>query len=153
MVARWKKLYIGCLVGVCDPLKLYIMSSNLWSSYHIMSSDEDQPVVEDLYAGFDDRMNLVVMIEHTDYVDPEYSCSVSAVVSKEDAFGLSRRLQVSMTRLPDAIGGFVEEYADIVNADFAQVQACFGEITARFIQEKCSYNIVRRYGKNGFVCC
>lgn len=40
-----------------------------------MSSDEDQLVVEYLYAGFDAYMRLVVTIEYVDYEKPEYSCS------------------------------------------------------------------------------
>lgn len=129
------------------------MVQNLWSSYHIMSSDEDQPVVEDLDVGFDESMALVVTIIHTDYEEPEYTCSVSAVVSKEDAFELSKRLKVSMIHLPDAISKFMKEYTEIVNADFQQVQACFKEIIDFFISKKCPYRIVREYGKDGYICC
>ncbi len=129
------------------------MEQKLWSCYHIMSSDEDQPVVEDLYVGFDEEMRLVVTIEHVDYEESEYSCSVSAVVNKEDAFNLSKRLNVSMKQLPDAISKSMEEYTEIVNADFHQVQACFKEITNRFMDKKCPYRIVRKYGKEGYICC
>lgn len=129
------------------------MLRNLWRCYHIMSSDEDQPVVEDLYVGFDAYMRLVVTIEHVDYEKPEYSCSVSAIVNKEDAFKLSKKLNVSMMHLLDVISESVEEYAEIVNADFQQVQECFKEITDCFISEKCTYKIVREYGKHGYICC
>ncbi len=129
------------------------MVQNLWRSYHIMNSDEDQPVVEDLDVGFDESMSLVVTIIHTDYEEPEYTCSVSAVVNKEDAFELSKRLKVSMIHLPDAISKSIEEYTEIVNADFHQVQECFKEITDFFIAKKCPYKIVREYGKDGFICC
>lgn len=60
-----------------------------------MSSDEDQLVVEDLYVGFDAYMRLVVTIEHVDYEKPEYSCSVSAIVNKEDAFKLSKTKSIN----------------------------------------------------------
>lgn len=129
------------------------MSQNLWRCCHIMSSDEDQPVVEDLYVGFDAYMCLVVTIEHVDYEEPEYSCSVSSVVNKDDAFNLSKRLRVSMTHLPDVISESVKEHAEIGNADFQQVQECFKEIADYFIREKCPYRIVRKYGKHGFICC
>lgn len=129
------------------------MLQNLWKYYHIMSSDEDQLVVEDLYVGFDAYMRLIVTIEHVDYEEPEYSCSVSAVVNKEDAFQLSKKLKVPMAHLLDVISESVEEYAEIVNADFRQVQECFKEITNCFIGEKCPYKIVRKYGKHGFICC
>lgn len=130
-----------------------LMLQNLWKCYHIMSSDEDQLVVEDLYAGFDAYMRLVVTIEHVDYEKPEYSCSVSAIVNKEDAFILSKKLKVSMMHLLDVISESMEEYSEIVNADFRQVQECFKEITDYFISEKCPYRIVRKYGKHGFICC
>lgn len=129
------------------------MLRNLWMCYHVMSSDEDQLVVEDLYVGFDAYMRLVVTIEHVDYEKPEYSCSVSAIVNKEDAFKLSKKLKVSMMHLLDVISESMEEYREIVNADFQQVQECFKEITDCFISEKCSYRIVRKYGKHGFICC
>lgn len=129
------------------------MLLKLWNYYNVMSSDEDQPIVEDLYVGFDKHMNLVVAIEHTNYEEPKFSCSVDAVVNKEDAFRLSRRLKVSMTHLPSVICESVEEYSEIVNADFDQVQGCFKEIIDRFIHEKCPYRIVRKYGEHGFICC
>ncbi len=129
------------------------MVQNLWRSYHIMNSDEDQPVVEDLDVGFDEFMSLVVTIIHTDYEEPEYTCSVSAVVNKVDAFELSKRLKVSMIHLPDAISESMEEYTEIVNADFQQVQACFKEIIDFFISKKYPYRIVREYGKGGYICC
>ena len=40
---------------------------HLISEYHIMSSDEDQPIVEDLVIGFDTKFNLIVTIRHNDY--------------------------------------------------------------------------------------
>lgn len=129
------------------------MLKSLWKYNNIMSSDEDQLIVEDLYVGFDDSMRLVVTIEHFDYEEREYSCSVSAVVEKEDAFNLSKRLKVPMMHLLDVISDSMEEYAEIVNADFRDVQDCFKEVTDFFINEKCPYRIVRKYGKNGYICC
>ena len=49
------------------------MLHSLWKSYHIMGSDEDQLVVEDLYVGFDTYMRFVVTIEHVDNEKSEYS--------------------------------------------------------------------------------
>lgn len=118
-----------------------------------MSSDEDQPVVESLYVGFDADMRLVITIEHVDYDESEYSCSVSAVIEKEDAFGLSRRLNVSMLQLLDVIKDSMKEYTEIPNADFRQVQECFKDITDCLVNEKCPYRIERKYGKHGYICC
>lgn len=94
-----------------------------------MSPDEDQLVVENLYVGFDAYMRLVVTIEHVDYEEPEYSCSLSAVVNKEDAFKLSKRIKVSMMHLLNVISESMEKYTKIVNADFQQIQECFFKIT------------------------
>ncbi len=128
------------------------MLHKLWTSCHIMSSDEDQPAVEDLYVGFDASMCMVVTIEHIDYERPEYNCSVSAIVSKEDAFKLSQKLKVTMSQLPNEISESMGEYADIVNADFSDVRECFKTVLDCFIGEKCPYKIVRKYGKQGFIC-
>ncbi|MGI6220039.1 MAG: hypothetical protein ACOYJE_09345 [Bacteroidaceae bacterium] len=129
------------------------MLQNLWKWRHVMSSDEDQPVVEDLYVGFDADMRLVVTLEHVDYDEPEYSCSVSAVVDKEEAFVLSKKLGVTMMELPDALGDSVDEYAETANACFRQVQECFKAIVDGLLSEKCPYRLVRKYGKHGFICC
>ena len=138
---------------IIDVNVLCIMLQSIWTSCGIMSSDEDQSIVEDLYVGFDVDMCLVVAIEHIDYEDPEYSCSVYAVVNKEDAFTLSKKLNVRMADLPDAISKSMEGYAEIVNADFRQVQECFKEVINGFISENCPYKVVRNFGKNGFICC
>ena len=120
------------------------MIHKLWTYRHIMCSDEDQPKVEDLYVGFDASMCLVVTIEHTDYEKPGHNHSVAAIVSKEDAFRLSKRLKVPMTQLPDVVCESMEEYSRIVNADFSEGQACFKDILDCFVGEKCHYKIERR---------
>ena len=132
---------------------MVIMSQELWKSCHIMSSDEDQPIVEDLYVGFDTDMRLVVELKHTDYEESGYNCSVSAVVEKDDAFGLSRKWNVPMTRLPEVIVSSVAEYTETVNAGFREVQACFKAVTEYLITEQCPYRIVRQYGRQGYICC
>lgn len=118
-----------------------------------MSSDEDQPVVEYLYVGFDTDMYLVITIEHVDYDESEYSCSVSVVIDKEEAFNLSRKLNVSMSQLLDVRKESMEEYTEIPNANFLQVQECFKDITDSLVNEKCPYRIERKYGKHGYICC
>lgn len=121
-----------------------------------MSSDEDQPVVESLYVGFDADMRLVITIEHVDYDEPEDSCSVSAVIDKEGAFELSKKLSVSMSQLLDVIKESMVEYTKIPNADFRQVQECFKDITDCLVNEKCPYRIERKYGNMAISvveCC
>lgn len=120
------------------------MIYKLWTYRHIMSSDEDQPGVEDLYVGFDASKSLVVTIEHIDYEEPRYNHSVAAIVSKEEAFKLSKRLKVPMSQLPDVISEAMDEYSRIVNADFTEVRECFKDILDCFVSEKCHYKIERR---------
>ncbi len=120
------------------------MIHKLWTYRYIMSSDEDQPKVEDLYVGFDASKSLVVVIEHIDYEEPRYNHTVAAIVSKEEAFKLSKRLKVPMLQLPDVISEAMDEYSRIVNADFSDVRACFKDILDCFVGEKCRYKIVRR---------
>lgn len=105
------------------------------------------------YVGFGTYMNLVVTIEQNNYKEPECFCPVAAAVNKENAFDLSRRLKVPMVNLPSVIHESMEKYTEIVNADFYQIKECFKEIMDRFLHEKCPYRIVRKYGKNRFICC
>lgn len=117
-----------------------------------MESDEDQPAVESLCAGFDEAMRLTVTLEHTDYDCPTASCAVSAVVDRDDAYALSRRLGVAMAALPEALRGMVEKQVSVPNADFCQVQDCFRTLTDRLLRHGCRHTIVRRYAADGSSC-
>lgn len=127
--------------------------SDLLNCHLVMNSDDDQPIVESLYVGFDARMRLVAAIEHTDYDEPAHSCSVSAVVNKDDAYELSRWLNVPLTHLPGAITEAVKAQAEIVNPGTREVQECFKAIVDLFVDGRCPYRIVRKYGKHGFIIC
>ena len=127
--------------------------SDLLNCHLVMDSDNDQPIVESLCVGFDARMRLVAVIEHTDYDEPAYSCSVSAVINKDDAYELSRWLNVPMTHLPGAIGEAVKAQTEVVNPSTREVQECFKAIVNLFVDGKCPYRIIRKYGKHGFIIC
>ena len=59
------------------------ISDSLYSPCcHIMSSDEDQPIVMDIYVGFNISGQLVVCVDLHDYDEPEYNCS-TAEMSEE----------------------------------------------------------------------
>ena len=47
-----------------------------------------------------------------------------------------------MMHLLDVISESMEEYVEIVSADFWQVQECFKEITDCFIFKNCSYSYI-----------
>jgi len=129
------------------------MSETLAVMCHIMSSDEDQPIVQDLGVGFDADKNLLVIIDNVDYEDPHYNCSTAAVVSRPEALRLARRLKVQLHQLPFFIGDCMAEWETVPNPTFSQVQDCFKEITECLLDEGCKFRIRRTRGRHGYVCC
>lgn len=69
----------------------------------IICSDEDQPIVADISTGFDDRKNLVIKMEYTDYEDSRYDTTTIATVSFEDARTLAGRLRTNTLELPQVL--------------------------------------------------
>lgn len=120
---------------------------------HIMCSDDDQPIVMDLYAGFDMRRRLVVRIALHDYDEPSCDCSTSAVVDPYDSRAMARNNNVKHADLPAFISYCMSGWRDIVNPDFNDVRNCFKEITECLLDEGCRFHIVRTLGKNRHCCC
>ena len=87
------------------------------------------------------------------FTELENDCSVSAVINKDDAYELSRWLNVPMTHLPGAIGEAVKAQTEVVNPSTREVQECFKAIVDLFVDGKCPYRIIRKYGKHGFIIC
>lgn len=56
------------------------------------------------------------------------------VISKENVFKLSKRLKILTIHLLNVISESMEEYTEIGNADFQQVQEYFKEIADFFIR-------------------
>lgn len=126
---------------------------NLFLLRCIFNSDDDCAAVEDIYAGYDESLDLVVLLEHTDYDCPEYDCRTYAVVGKDEAFELAKRLGVPMTRLPDVIGDSSGEgYRYTVNPTLRQTQDRFKEILEYLVAEKCRFRLERTYGRYGYCC-
>lgn len=119
----------------------------------IMSSDEDQPIIEDLYAGINTKGQLIISIEHTDYEDERYNCSTWAVVRNDETRRLARRLKVTRTELPDFIRECMSYMTYKVNPTFDDVRDCFKEITECLLDEGCRFRINRSCGRNGHTCC
>lgn len=122
-------------------------------SYCVMSSDEDQIVVEDLIVGINANAELIVRVEHNDYEDARYNCSTQAVVSEDNARKLSRRLNVPLIKLPRFISDFMCDWGEMVNAGCVDVQACFSDILERLLDEGCKFRIKRQPGFCGHICC
>lgn len=129
-------------------------SDSLYSPYcHIMSSDEDQPIIMDIYVGFDISDQLVVCVDFNDYEEPEYNCSTAAVVNIENARRMAERHKIKYENLPRFISGCMEEWREIINPNFRQVKDCFKEITECLLDEHCRFKIKRTYGRGGHMCC
>lgn len=143
MVSGYKFYFMGKHIG--DSLSL--------PSCHIMSSDEDQPIVMDMIVGFNKSEQLVVCVDLYDYEEPEYDCSTAAVVNLDDSHKMACHHRVEHYQLPEFIGDCMAEWGEIINPNFAQVRDCFKEITECLLDEGCRFKIERTYGKNGHLCC
>lgn len=130
----------------------HISESLCSPSYLIMSSDDDQPAVMDLYVGFDFRNRLVVCADYSNYDQPSFNCSTAAVVDIDDAHEMARRNGVRYRQLPFFIADCMERWGRIVNAGFGHVEACFKEITECLLDEGCRFRIERTCGSHGFFC-
>ena len=119
----------------------------------IFNSDDDGNPIEEIWTGYDKSLNLIVLLEHTDYDYPEYNCATYAVINKEDAFSLARRLKVNMTDLPDIIADSIDsQYLEIINPSLRQTKECFAEILECFADERCRIRLVRTCGAYGYSC-
>lgn len=114
---------------------------------HIVNSDDDQPMIMEIVAGFDRSGQLVVCVDYTDYEEPECNCSTAAIVDLEDSRKMAGRHHVKHDELPEFIRDSMEDWRDIVNPTFTQVKDCFKEITECLLDEGCRFTIERTTGK------
>lgn len=129
------------------------ISDTLYSCRHVMSSDEDQPIVMDINIGFNLRDELTVSVDLYDYDQPWYNCSTAAVVNKDDLRKIAKRHKIDIDDLPEFISECMAEWREIVNPDFDQVVDCFKEITECLLDEGCRFRIIRTYGPGRHICC
>lgn len=136
-----------------DGFSRFPSHKDLFCLCYIFNSHDDFPVVEELYAGFDENFNLIILCEHTDYDEPLYNCSTCAVVSKEDAYRLAKKLKVSVQDLPKEIAESMSDWNDIVCPLPKDVRACFKEITDCLLEDGCHFIINRNPSQNGYISC
>lgn len=129
------------------------MNTKFYNTCFIMGSDDDQPMIMELYAGFNFRNELTISINFTDYEDPRYNCSTYAIVNTEDARTMAHRHNVRFCNLPLFIAECMEDWGKIVNPTLSQVKDCFKEITECLLDEGCRFRIERTHGPNGYICC
>lgn len=111
---------------------------------YVFNSHEDFSVAEDLYTGFDSNFNLIILCKHTDYDEPDYNCSTYAIVDKDEAYRLAKRLKVSLCLLPKEIGAYMADWDEIDCPLPEDVRACFKDITECLIDEGCHLRILRK---------
>lgn len=135
-----------------------IKSDTLKKRVQIMVSDEDQPIVTEIYVGFDGRNNLVVSVDNLDYESPEFDCSTWVTVRRDEVAMLAKRLRIKKYNLPQFIAYCMSEWREIVNPTGSQVKDCFKEITECFLDEGCHFRVGRTSGPRikkdrYYVCC
>ena len=113
----------------------------LTSEYCIMSTDEDQPIVEDVLSGFDDAFNFVINVVRTDYRNGHTRFKIAVTVAKEDAFNLSKSLGCHMTELPEAVGKQVAGRVGKPNPGFGDVRHCVSAIIDVLLDNDCRYSL------------
>ena len=122
-------------------------SDSLYPFRLVMCSDDDQPLIMEIFTGFNSRDELTISIEYTDYEEPKYNCSTAAVVKTDDARAMARRHKVDYQHLPDFISECMGEWREIVNPTLNQVRDCFKEITECLLDERCRFRIIHTKGK------
>ncbi|MCM1520518.1 MAG: hypothetical protein NC098_07000 [Lachnoclostridium sp.] len=120
---------------------------------YIFSSDDDGCPVQDIYSGYDEKFNLIILLEHTDYDLSEYNCHTYAIITKHQAYRLARRLQASMIQLPTLVSDCVDDsYYEITNPSIRDTRECFTDILASLAEEKCPFRIIRHPSVAGYTC-
>lgn len=131
----------------------YHFSDRIYSRCLIMCSDDDQPMVMNLFVGFNWQSELAVSVEFHDSEQPDYDCSTMVVVDPRDARVMARRHGLKYSGLPLFIAECMAPWRELVNPSFNQVLDCFKEITESLLDERCRFRIKRISGKDGHVCC
>lgn len=128
-------------------------SDDLYECRHVMSSDEDLPIVMDIYVGFSQWDELTVSVELSDYEEPWRNCSTAAVVNVDDAHRMAARHGIDYERLPQFIAECMADWRKLINPRFGKVKDCFKEITECLLDEGCRFRIERTCGRGGRICC
>ena len=129
-----------------------LIGGELYAYSHVMSSDDDQPIVMDIYAGFTGDDELTIAVDCRYYDDHRYDCSTAAIVNKDDAEAMARRHKVEYFQFPRFISRCMAEWREIINPDFRQIADCFKEITECLLDEGCRFRITRTHGKDHSTC-
>lgn len=127
------------------------VSDDLIRCISIFNSHEDFSVYEAIHAGYDNKLNLIIICEHTDYDESGYDCATYAILNKHEATRLAKRLKVTLSSLPLEIAYAMSEWDEIVCPMPSDVRNCFKEITECLLDEGCHFRINRKFSPNGFI--
>ncbi len=126
-------------------------SDDLIRGICVFNSHEDFSVYEAIYVGYDDSLNLVIMCEHTNCDEPDFDCATYAILSKQEAARLAKRLKVTLLNLPLEIAKSMSEWDEMVCPLPSDVRSCFKEITECLIDEGCHFRMHRKPANNGYI--
>ena len=76
----------------------------------IICSDDDLEIVQNVYVGINERGELIVSAEETNYLDDRYDCSTWIKVRRDETMRLARRLRVSLVDLHKRMYGLLARY-------------------------------------------
>lgn len=119
----------------------------------IICSDDDLEIVQNVYVGINERGELIVSAEETNYLDDRYDCCTWIEVRRDETMRLARRLRVSLVDLPRHISECMDYWHDMVHPSRADVADCINEIIESLLDEHCNYSIHRIYGRDYRMCC
>ncbi len=114
----------------------------------IACNPDDFELYVALIVGISSRRHLVLMIDHTNYLDKACSCATWAVVNDEDAHAMAARYKVKFEELPALILRAMEEW-ECYTASLRYVVDVFADCLERLLDEGCRFRIERSYGKGG----
>lgn len=111
----------------------------LFVSEQIMCSHDDVDIYYDAVVGYNERLELVVRLSISDY--DERGKNISEVyVTRDDAYALSRRLNVRMLELPSRLARCaVVSRRSAINPPASEIRDSFREVIARLDYYHCPY--------------
>lgn len=130
--ADTKKLY--------NPKRLEnTMDTSQWMLCRdIFHTHDDAEVGYELVVGYDERRDLVIMLECYSEDTAKEKVLRRVVVKKEDAFRMARHLRVSMTALPDHLANKFSELDSF--GGLARAESILSDILDYLLSIKVSYH-------------
>lgn len=124
--------------------KEFLTYDDLICSEYIFCSHDDYVVVEDLYSGFDEDFNYVIVCQHTNYDMPQNDSATYLYIDKDEAFDLAKKLGTTLRQLPEVIGASMSEWRENPCPDPRDVRDCFKELIDKLTYEGCHYRIEKK---------